>query len=175
MFLACYFAHLPTGPPARSVFRLHNPRNGLPRSRLLPCLKPVACRYLPASLAALSVSTPLRGFSPLWIEAFNECRCLPVHLPNPPDSRSLPEAFSITRCQLRITVPSSLRFRRLAVPAFASHDLCIQSWMTQKGRVSPFGHLWIKARLPAPHNFSQATASFIACDRQGIHHMHLFA
>ena len=23
--------------------------------------------------------------------------------------------------------------------------------------------------------FSQATASFIACDRQGIHHMHLFA
>jgi hypothetical protein len=29
--------------------------------------------------------------------------------------------------------------------------------------------------LPAPHSFSQATASFIACDRQGIHHMHLFA
>ena len=116
MFLACYFAHLPTGPPARSVFRLHNPRNGLPRSRLIPCLKPVACRYLPASPAAWSVSTPLRGFSPLWIEAFNECRCLPVHLPNPPDSRSLPDAFSIARCQLRITVPGPLRFRRLAVP-----------------------------------------------------------
>jgi hypothetical protein len=101
---------------ARSVFRLHNPRNGLPRSRLFPCLKPVACRYLPASPAAWSVSTPLRGFSPLWIEAFNECRCLPVHLPNPPDFRSLPEAFSIARCQLRITVPGPLPFRRLAVP-----------------------------------------------------------
>jgi hypothetical protein len=27
--------------------------------------------------------------------------------------------------------------------------------------------------LSAPHNFSQTTASFIACDRQGIHYMHL--
>ena len=29
--------------------------------------------------------------------------------------------------------------------------------------------------LPAPQSFSQANASFIACNRQGIHHMHLFA
>lgn len=43
-----------------------------------------------------------------------------------------------------------------------------------KGRVSPFGHLRIKARLPAPRSFSQATTSFIACNRQGIHHVHLF-
>ena len=43
------------------------------------------------------------------------------------------------------------------------------------GRVSPFGHLRIKARLPAPRSFSQAATSFIACDRQGIHHMHLVA
>jgi hypothetical protein len=54
-------------------------------------------------------------------------------------------------------------------------DLCIQSGMTHSGRVSPFGHLRIKACLPAPRSFSQATASFIACNRQGIHHMHLFA
>lgn len=53
--------------------------------------------------------------------------------------------------------------------------LCIQQGMTHTGRVSPFGHLRIKARLPAPRSFSQATTSFIACDRQGIHHMHLFA
>jgi hypothetical protein len=44
-----------------------------------------------------------------------------------------------------------------------------------KGRVSPFGHLRINARLPAPRSFSQAATSFIACDRQGIHHMHLVA
>jgi hypothetical protein len=29
--------------------------------------------------------------------------------------------------------------------------------------------------FPAPRGISQVTASFIACNRQGIHHMHLFA
>ena len=53
--------------------------------------------------------------------------------------------------------------------------LCIQITMTLAGRVSPFGHQWIKALLPAPHCFSQAYTSFIACNRQGIHHVHLFA
>jgi hypothetical protein len=53
--------------------------------------------------------------------------------------------------------------------------LCIQYAMTLAGRVSPFGHLRIKARLPAPRSLSQATASFIACNRQGIHHVHLVA
>ena len=42
------------------------------------------------------------------------------------------------------------------------------------GWVSPFGHFRIKACLPAPRNFTQATTSFIACNRLGIHHMHLF-
>src|ERR1051325_5648788 len=59
--------------------------------------------------------------------------------------------------------------------AFASRSLCIQPRILHKEWVSPFGYRWIKARLPAPHRFSQATASFIACDRQGILHMHLFA
>ena len=53
--------------------------------------------------------------------------------------------------------------------------LCIQYAMTYTGRVSPFGNLRIKACLPAPRSLSQATASFIACNRQGIHHVHLFA
>ena len=47
--------------------------------------------------------------------------------------------------------------------------------VTLARRVSPFGHLRIKARLPAPRSFSQATTSFIACNRQGIHHVHLVA
>jgi hypothetical protein len=51
--------------------------------------------------------------------------------------------------------------------------LCIQCGLTLAGRVSPFGYRWIKALLPAPHRFSQAYTSFIACNRQGIHHMHL--
>ena len=37
--------------------------------------------------------------------------------------------------------------------AFASHGLCIQPWILQKEWVSPFGHLRIKARLPAPVAF----------------------
>ena len=57
--------------------------------------------------------------------------------------------------------------------AFASTRLCIQRGMTLAGRVSPFGNLRIKACLPAPRSLSQAITSFIACDRQGIHHVHL--
>ena len=57
----------------------------------------------------------------------------------------------------------------------APSPLCIQSAVTLAGRVSPFGHLRINACLPAPRSFSQAATSFIACNRQGIHHMHLFA
>ena len=43
-----------------------------------------------------------------------------------------------------------------------------------EGRVSPFGNLRIKACLLAPRSLSQATTSFIAWYRQGIHHVHLF-
>ena len=45
---------------------------------------------------------------------------------------------------------------------------------TLKGWVSPFGNLRIKARLSAPRSLSQTTTSFVACNRQGIHHVHLF-
>ena len=57
---------------------------------------------------------------------------------------------------------------------FASSRLCIQRGILLSEWVSPFGHLRIKACLPAPRSITQATTSFIACDRQGIHHMHLF-
>ena len=72
-----------------------------------------------------------------------------------------------------ISVPPAtemFQFTGLALP-----DLCIQPGVTLAGRVSPFGHLRIIARLPAPRSFSQAATSFIACNRQGIHHMHLVA
>ena len=58
---------------------------------------------------------------------------------------------------------------------FASCTLCIQVRILLAEWVSPFGHLRINARLPAPRSFSQAATSFIACNRQGIHHMHLVA
>ncbi len=45
---------------------------------------------------------------------------------------------------------------------------------TLKGWVSPFGNPRIKARLSAPRGLSQTSTSFIACNRQGIRHVHLF-
>nr|ADI17460.1 hypothetical protein [uncultured beta proteobacterium HF0130_04F21] len=57
---------------------------------------------------------------------------------------------------------------------FASSHLFIQCEILQQEWVSPFGNLRIKACLPAPRSLSQATTSFIACNRQGIHDMHLF-
>ena len=41
--------------------------------------------------------------------------------------------------------------------------------------VSPFGNLRINVHLPTPRSLSQAITSFVACNRQGIHHMRLFA
>ena len=49
------------------------------------------------------------------------------------------------------------------------------TWEFPCGRVSPFRYRRIKALLPAPRRFSQAYTSFVACNRLGIHHMHLFA
>ena len=62
-------------------------------------------------------------------------------------------------------------------PAFASSRLCIQREMTPYygRRVSPFGHLRIKACSAAPRSLSQLATSFIARLRQGIHRVPLVA
>ena len=72
-----------------------------------------------------------------------------------------------------ISVPAGTEMFQFS--AFALPSLYIQLGVTLAGRVSPFGHLRINARLPAPRSLTQAATSFIACDRQGIHHMHLVA
>jgi hypothetical protein len=109
----------------------------------------------------------LRGYHPLW--------------PDFPD-RSAKEVAK-TRRLFRFRSPLLSESRLISVPLptemfqfrrFALPSLWIQEGMTLAGRVSPFGHLRIKACLPAPRSFSQAATSFIACRRQGIHHMHLF-
>lgn len=51
---------------------------------------------------------------------------------------------------------------------FSARYLPLDRW------VSPFGHPRIKACLPAPRGFSQATTSFIASYRLGIHRVRLF-
>ena len=58
----------------------------------------------------------------------------------------------------------SWRYLDVSVPSVRFLHLCIQCRMTgyNSCRVSPFGHLRIKACLAAPRSFSQLTTSFIA-------------
>ena len=124
----------------------------------------------PALLYVRSVpplSFRIRGYHPLW-PAF------PCRFANP---------STITHRLLRFRSPLLSESRLISFPRatsmfqfarFASSRLCIQRGILLAEWVSPFGHLRIKACLPAPRSISQATTSFIACDRQGIHHMHLF-
>jgi hypothetical protein len=122
---------------------------------------------LVASLVSL-LSFRVRGYHPLWpdfpVRSANSkaitCWLLRFRSPLLPESRLI-----------SVPLPTEMfQFRRFAAPS-----LCIQPGLTLAGRVSPFGHLRIKAYLPAPRSFSQAIASFVACNRQGIHHMHLVA
>ena len=110
----------------------------------------------------------VRGYHPLRL-------AFPDHSPetNAKSRRLLPFRSPLLWESRLISVPPAtemFQFTGFALPA-----LCIQAGVTLAGRVSPFGHLRIYARLPAPRSFSQAATSFIACNRQGIHHMHLFA
>ena len=118
-------------------------------------------RLVPPSLCRI------RGYHPLW--------------PDFPDCSAGDTAK--TRRLVRFRSPLLSESRLISVPLptemfqfrrFASPLLCIRRGMTLAGRVSPFGNLRIKARLPAPRSLSQAATSFVACRRQGIHHMHLF-
>ena len=97
--------------------------------------------------------------------------------------QALPVPIDRATGLFRVRSPLLAESRLMSVPpatemfqftGFAHSDLCIQSGVTLAGRVSPFGYLRINARLPAPRSFSQAATSFFACNRQGIHHMHLF-
>ena len=122
---------------------------------------------LVASLVPPSVFR-VRGYHPLW-PVFPNCSVM---------------SCAITNRLFRFRSPLLSESRLISVPpatemfqftGFALPTLWIQMGVTLAGRVSPFGHLRINARLPAPRSFSQAATSFIACNRQGIHHMHLVA
>ena len=122
----------------------------------------------PALLVVSSVprrSFHVRGYHPLW-PAF--------------PSRSV-KSCAITSRLFRFRSPLLSESRLMSVPRatemfqftrFASHDY-VFIMRYPCGWVSPFGNLRIKACLPAPRSLSQAITSFVACNRQGIHHMHL--
>ena len=124
----------------------------------------------PALLVASLVPHPgfcVHGYHVLW-RAFPDpsanagaksCRLVPFRSPLLWESRL-------------ISVPMATEMFQFTT--FALPSLCIQPGVTLAGRVSPFRNLRIKAYLSAPRSLSQTVASFIACNRQGIHRMHLF-
>ena len=125
------------------------------------------CPALLVATLVLLLIFRVRGYHPLW--------------PDFPDCSTNSEAKGCRLLRVRSPLLSESRLISVPLPTemfqfrrFASPSLCIQEGMTLAGRVSPFGNLRIKANLPAPRSLSQAITSFIACNRQGIHHMHLF-
>ena len=115
------------------------------------------------------------------LSAFHVRGCHPLRPPFPERSvkpkakryRLLPFRSPLLWESRLISVPAVTEMFQFS--AFAPATLWIRAAVTLAGRVSPFGHPRIKARLPAPRGLTQAATSFIACDRQGIHHMHLVA
>jgi hypothetical protein len=122
----------------------------------------------PALLVPHLVPPPIfsiRDYHPLWSD-------FPVRSD---------ESMAILRRLFRFRSPLLSESRLMSFPRvtemfqfsrFASHAYEF-SVRYPCGWVSPFGNLRIKAYLPAPRSLSQAITSFIACNRQGIHHMHL--
>ena len=122
----------------------------------------------PALLVARPVpqsSFFIRGYHPLW-----------------PDFPFRSDKSTAKTCRLvRFRSPLLSESRLMSVPRatemfqftrFASHAY-VFSMRYPCGWVSPFGNLRIKACLPAPRSLSQATTSFIAFYRLGIHRMRL--
>jgi hypothetical protein len=123
------------------------------------------CPALLVARLVLLSSFFVRGYHPLW-----------------PDFPFRSDMSKVKTCRLlRFRSPLLSESRLMSVPRatemfqftrFASHDY-VFSMRYPCGWVSPFGNLRIKACLPAPRSLSQAITSFVACNRQGIHHMHL--
>jgi len=100
--------------------------------------------------------------------------------PTTPPAQPLPgitrRRFSLIRFRSPL-LPESLLFSLPAgtemfhFPAFPPHALYIQARVTAltDGRVPPFGHPRITARLAAPRGLSRPTTSFIGSWCQGIH------
>ena len=106
--------------------------------------------------------------------------CHPVPLAFPDHSTNHTHAsglFPVRSPLLResrlISVPRGTEMFQF--PRFASHPYGFRvRYLAHTRWVSPFGHPRINVCLPTPRGFSQATTSFIASDRQGIHRLRLF-
>ncbi len=115
----------------------------------------------------LSMSFRIRGYHPLSL-------VFPYYFA---------KTMSITYRLFRVRSPLLTESRLISFPLltkmfqfsrFASYGLCIQPWIPLRVGF-PIRIFPDRSLLPTPRNFSQANTSFFACNRQGIHHVHLFA
>src|SRR5690625_1543699 len=72
-----------------------------------------------------------------------------------------------------MSVPAGTEMFQFSAFASATYGFS-DGYLSEDRWVSPFGHPRIQGCLPPPRGLSQATTSFIACCRQGIHQMRLF-
>ena len=140
------------------------------------------------NISSTGFSPSMTGLSrPFDYIAFCSCRSADqLESPTTPIMQLLPDIthdrFSLIRVRSPLLTESLLFSLPVGTemfhfPTFPLPALYIQAEVTghDSSRVSPFGHPWITARLPAPQGFSQAPTSFIASSCQGIHRMRLFA
>ena len=91
--------------------------------------------------------------------------------PTTPNTQLLPDITRTRFSLFRFRSPLLTESRLLSLPVgtemfhfptFPPLALCVQARVTghDSSRVSPFGHPWICARLPAPQGLSQASTSF---------------
>ena len=111
-----------------------------------PCSDRIT-RVPPYSSSLLVLTFHIRGYHPLW--------------PDFPD-RSVRFVRLMVTGLFRVRSPLLAESRLISFPpgtemfqfpGFASPRLCIQHGIRPKPWVSPFGHIRIRARLPAPRSF----------------------
>jgi hypothetical protein len=141
--------------PARSALLLHHRTPVRPGFGRFLASGPLLFR-LPLRLTASPISTPLRGF---YFPSGSKrstglAACRPAFRIRPISSRSpLPVLFQVW---LRITVPGSLRFRRLAVPQtswnlfhYAPEAVCRQRFFVKLRPISSTSICLVSNRLRA--------------------------
>ncbi len=132
-----------------------------------------SCRAVP-DVGYGGITRCAAAFQPLRLS-------LPVPCGSPTTPAAIDDRFglvpvrsSLLRESLLLSAPPAtemFQFAGLAPTSYGFRCRCPAC----AGRVAPFGHPRIKACLAAPQGFSQPTASFVACLRQGIHRTPLSA
>ena len=132
-----------------------------------PCSSRIT-RVPPYSSSVIDLPFHIRGYHPLW-PAFPNRSAGVLRLVL---TGLFPVRSPLLRESRLISFPPVTEMFQFT--GFASRTYVFSYWIEPKLWVSPFRHRRVEACLPARRRLSQATTSFIAFYRQGIHHVRLF-